>query len=142
MSAKSSDEIRYARRAAVRVKPDQIDNFLAKMRNDIFPNLKSQKGIRRMYLLRTPGENEFASLTLWNNKSFADAYGSSDAFTNNTESIREFLESDISVTQFDVDLHDVNAEALPPPRTALRRATAAKRQKPKAKKKGKQKKSR
>jgi heme-degrading monooxygenase HmoA len=143
MSTRDPGDIRYARRVAVRVKPENIENFLGKMRNDIFPSLRRETGIRRMYLLRTPGENEFVSLTLWDNKSYADAYGGS-AFTRNTESIRDFLESEPSLTEFDVELHDVNAEDLPPPKTATRKATvSAKRSKSKsAKKKNKKRKSR
>lgn len=127
MSTIDSGNIRYARRVALRVKPEEIDNFLTKMRNEIFPSLRNQAGIRRMYLLRTPGESDFVSLTLWDNKSYADAYGSSDSFTKNTESVRNMLETDPAVTQFDVDLHDVNAEDLPAPRTAVRKASAATR---------------
>jgi heme-degrading monooxygenase HmoA len=124
MSASNLDGIRYARRVALMVKPDQIDNFLAKMRSDIIPNLKSQAGIRRMYLLRTPGANDFVSLTFWDNRSYADTYGASDSFRNNTESIRDMLESEPSVTQFDVDLHDVNAEDLPAPKTAVKKVSS------------------
>jgi heme-degrading monooxygenase HmoA len=125
MPTENSDEIRYARRVALTVKSDQIDNFLAKMRNDIFPNLKNQSGIRRMYLLRTPGTNDFVSLTFWNNKSYADAYGASN-YMGNTSSIRDMLESDPALTEFDVDLHDVNAEDLPAPRAATRKARPSK----------------
>ncbi len=127
MSTRDSDNIRYARRVALSVKPEEIDNFLTKMRNEIFPSLRNQAGIRRMYLLRTPGESDFVSLTLWDNKSYADAYGTSNSFTKNTESVRNMLESDPAVTQFDVDLHDVNAEDLPAPRTALKKAATATR---------------
>jgi heme-degrading monooxygenase HmoA len=141
MSTENSSVIRYARRVAVRVKRDQVENFLSKMR-EIFPSLKREAGIRRMYLLRNPGENnnEFVSLTLWNNKSYADAYGN-DSFTRNTESIRDFLEGEPSLTEFDVELHDVNAEDLPPPKTAVRKSIAVKKSKrPKATKKKKNKK--
>lgn len=143
MSTGNSGGIRYARRVAIRVKGDQIENFLSKMRNEIFPSLRSQNGIRRIYLLRTPGENEFVSLTLWDNKSYADSYGASGSFSGNTESLRDFLQSEPSLTEFDVELHDVNAEDLPPPKTAVRRAkNVTKRSKSKTKKKNKKRKSR
>jgi heme-degrading monooxygenase HmoA len=137
MSTADSGNIRFARRVALKVKPEQIDNFLAKMRNEVFPNLRSQAGIRRMYLLRSPGENDFLSLTLWDNKSYADSYEGSD-FRKNTEALRDMLELDPSVTLFDVDLHDVNAEDLPAPSTAVKQARAGRssvRKKPKKKRK-------
>jgi heme-degrading monooxygenase HmoA len=119
-----SDNIRYARRVALTVKPEEVQNFLARMRSIVFPNLKKQAGIRRMYLLHTPGESEFVSLTFWNNKSYADSYGTSSQYANNTESIRNMLESEPTLTQFDVDLHGINAEDLPAPKTALSKVRA------------------
>jgi heme-degrading monooxygenase HmoA len=143
--AGNSNNIRYARRVALKVNPDKVDNFLSKMRSEIFPNLRNQEGIRRMYLLRTPGTNDFVSLTFWNNKSYADSYGASD-YMKNTESLRDLLESDPTLTEFDVDLHDVNAEDLPAPKSAVSKITSARARKSgrksKTKKSGKKKKSR
>jgi heme-degrading monooxygenase HmoA len=115
----SEDNSRFARRTALTVKPGQVEDFLQKMRSEIIPTMKSQDGIRRMYLLRSTqgARNEFVSLTLWNNKEAADSYGRS-AFIRNTESIRELLDTGPNVTEFDIELHDVNAQDLPPPETA------------------------
>ena len=114
MSSQESSDKKYARHLALKVKPEQIDNFLAKMRNDIYPSLKKQTGIRRVYLLRSyGGGNEFVSETLWDNKYFADTYGASNSFKENIESVRNFIESDPSVTEFDIILHDLNTMDLP-----------------------------
>lgn len=133
MSFGNSNEIRYARQVTLRIKPDQRSSFLAKMRGDIFPELKKQPGIRRMYLLRawftSKNQDEFVSLTLWNTKADADAYGASEVFRNNIEAIKESLESDISLTEFEVDLHDVNAGDLPVPKTAARKVSARRKRK-------------
>lgn len=140
-----SEVIRYARRLAIKVRPGEVDDFIAIMRDKIFPSLKNQKGIRRMYLLQTPMQNEFVSLTLWDDKSFADAYGSSGTYTQNVESAREFLESDPILTEFDVKLHDVNAEDLPPPKRArrsLEREGRQKRSKPRRSRTSKKRRSR
>jgi heme-degrading monooxygenase HmoA len=114
----ANNDLRYARRAALRVKRDQVENFLAKMHERVLPSLKEREGIRRIYLLRGPeGGNEFISLTFWNDKSHADSYGSSETSAKNTESTRDFLESDPLLTEFDVEYHYVNAEDLPPKST-------------------------
>jgi heme-degrading monooxygenase HmoA len=134
----STNDLRYARRVAFRVKPDQTSNFLEKIRVSVFPGLKEQAGIRRMYLLSTAGGNEFLSVTLWDNKSNADAYGNSEAFAKNTELVRDFLESDPVVSEFDIEFHDVNAEDLPPPKSVR----GAKRKSPRLKRKSKKRKSR
>ncbi len=118
MSPEESNDMKYARRLVLKVKPEQIDNFLAKMRDDIYPSLKKQTGIRRVYLLRSyGGGNEFVSETLWDNKYFADTYGASNSFKENLEKVRDFIESDPSVTEFDIQLHDLN-EDLPLPESA------------------------
>ena len=113
----STNDLRYARRVTLRVKRGQIGEFLRTMRDGIFPRLKEQAGIRRMYLLSSTGGNEFLSVTLWNNKSSADAYGESVAFQRNTKLVRDLLESDPVVSEFDVEFHDVNAKDLPPPKS-------------------------
>ena len=119
MSTEESNDKKYARHLAIKVKPEQIDNFLAKMRDDIYPSLKKQTGIRRVYLLRSyGGGNEFVSETLWDNKYFADTYGASNSFKENIESVRNFIESDPSVTEFDIILHDLNTTDLPLPEKA------------------------
>ena len=114
----STNDLRYARRVTLRVKRGQIGEFLRTMRDGIFPRLKEQAGIRRMYLLSSTGGNEFLSVTLWNNKSSADAYGESVAFQRNTKLVRDLLETDPVVSEFDVEFHDVNAKDLPPPKSA------------------------
>lgn len=113
----STNDLRYARRVTLKVRPDQIGTFLARMRDGVFPRLKEQAGIRRMYLLSSTGGNEFLSVTLWNSKSNADAYGDSIAFQRNNDLVRDLLQSAPVVSEFDVEFHDVNAKDLPPPKS-------------------------
>lgn len=132
MPVQAADELRYARRVGIVVKQDQVENFLSQMRSDVFPTLKQQAGIRRMYLLRSPERrNEFVSLTLWNSKSEADSYGSS-AYSKNTQTVSNFLESDPVLTEYDVEFHYVNSADLPPPKSAKQIVTRViRRSKPK-----------
>jgi len=112
------EEIRFARRVSLRAKPDRIPEFLSRMKESVFPGLRKEKGIRRIYLLKdTSKENEFVSLTLWNSKSDADAYESSGHFSANRDKVRELLEEDPGVSQFEVEYHTVG-QALPPPRAS------------------------
>lgn len=113
----SEDNLRFARRVSLKVKPFQIGSFLTKMRESVYPSLKEQAGIRRMYLLSSTGGNEFLSVTLWDNKEHADSYGNSEAFAKNNEQMKDLLESDPVVSDFDIEFHDVNAADLPPPKS-------------------------
>jgi heme-degrading monooxygenase HmoA len=118
MTAQEPDDQRYARRLSLKVKPDQVENYLKTVRESVHPNQKNQPGIRRMYLLRSRGEGrEFVSLSFWNSKAEADNYGET-LFTHNVELLKPYLESEPILTEFDVEYHDVNAESLPPPETA------------------------
>ena len=140
-----SDIQRYARRLSLKVKPDQVDEYLQTVRENVHPNLKNQPGIRRMYLLRGGG-SEFVSLSFWNSKGEADKYGRSQLFSRNLELLRPYLESEPVLTEFDVEFHDVNAESLPPPEMAVekveRRVTRSKRKSSSPKKKKTRRKSR
>ncbi len=115
-----STEPRFARRVSARVKPDRVDDFISKVESDVYPKLKQLRGIRRLYLLRPTDStnNEFVSLTLWDNKEASDEYAQSDVGREIWEAMREFTESEPTVTTYNVEVHDVNAEDLPPPETA------------------------
>ncbi len=108
-----AEEIRYARRVTLRAKPDRVEEFLSSMKEEIYPQLNKERGIRRSYLLRDVNKlNEFVSLTLWDSKSDADAYESTGHFSANRNKIREHLEEDPGVSKFEVEYHAVNP-ALP-----------------------------
>lgn len=124
-----SEAIRFARRVSLRVKPDKVNEFLSTMREKVYPGLSKEKGVRRVYLLRDTGkQNEFASLTLWNSRSDADAYESTGHYSANRDMVREYLEEDPSVTQFDVEYHTVSP-ALRPPVASRKKRTRARRTK-------------
>jgi len=113
-----AEEIRYARRVSLRAKLDGVEDFLSSMKEEIYPRLNKERGIRRAYLLRDLNKsNEFVSLTLWNSKSDADAYESTGRFSTNINKIREHLEEDPAVSKFEVVYHAVSP-ALPVPTAA------------------------
>jgi heme-degrading monooxygenase HmoA len=113
----------FAERTSLNVKPDKVEDFLSEVRNSLNPKMKEQAGIRRLYLLRSPEkENEFVSLSLWDNKDAAEQYERSDAYKETMSSLSGFLESEPSLTHYNVELRDVNAEELPPPEAAVEKA--------------------
>ena len=125
------NETRYAGCFSVKVKPELIEPFLEKMRSVVLPSIKEQEGVRRCYLLRTArNQNEFVSMTLWNTNSDADRYVTSGAFDRNTASVRDFFETTPTVTEFDVELHDVNADELPLPKSAQLASTVRREKRP------------
>ena len=117
--ASSSGNPRYARRVSMSTKPDKAGKFVSVMKDSVFPRTKRCAGARRLYLLRsTQSSNDFVVLTLWDSKKDADGYGSSEAYAKNSEELLPLVTSEPSLTEYDVVVHDVNAEDLPPPKTA------------------------
>lgn len=119
--------LRFARRAAAKVKPDEVDRFLSVMKGEVYPKLLKEKGLRRVYLLRgTSNRDEFVSLTLWNSKLSADKYESSGDYARYVGLVQDFLEESIQVSQFEVVYHSVSP-SLPSPKGGRRKRTTRKR---------------
>jgi len=125
-----SQRIRFARRVSLRARPDKVDDFLSVIRSKVYPELSREDGLRRVYLLRdTANPNEFVSLTLWDSEGAADAYEVRGHYSANRDRVREYLEEEPTVSQFEVEYHTVSP-ALPPPtarRSGERRTKKAKR---------------
>lgn len=116
-------EIKHAVQLKLRVNPNQMDNFLKSVREEFFRGLREQRGIRRMYLLRGSEDqnNELLLWTLWDSKPAGDAYWASDSGRLAVEAVREILDSEPTLTEFAVELHDINAKGLAVSRSARQR---------------------
>jgi heme-degrading monooxygenase HmoA len=117
----SGQDLRTAKRVTFRVKPDRIDEFLSVFRGDVHARLRGQKGVRRIYLFRNPEvDNEFLSLTLWNDA--PDQENSTQQnFSSNFGLLADVLETPPTFADFNVVHHEVN-DSLPLPKKAVRRA--------------------
>jgi len=119
-------EARFARRVVMRVKSDRIDEFLSRIRTEVYPGLRKEKGFRRVYLLRDAiNGNQFVSMTLWNSKADADAYESTGHYSENTDMVKDLLEEDPTASQLEVEYHTVGRALTPPP--AVKKARTTKR---------------
>ena len=100
-------------------KPGKAKKFVSVMKDSVFPRTRKCQGARRLYLLRsTQSANDYVVLTLWDSKKDADGYGSSKAYTTNSDELLPLVTSEPSLTEYDVVVHDINAEDLPPPKSA------------------------
>jgi quinol monooxygenase YgiN len=122
-------DIKHAVQLKLGISPEQADSFLETVRGKVFPSLNDRDGVRRAYLLRSL-ENEIVLLTFWNDKSAGDNYWASNLGRNAIESMKEYLQSEPSLTEYAVEIHEVNARDLPLPETArekIRKASASSR---------------
>jgi heme-degrading monooxygenase HmoA len=109
----------------LKVKPDKADEFRSVMRGRVYPKLRREKGVRRIYLLQPLEKtNEFVSLTLWNNEKDADDYESA-RYNEYLDTIKDLLDEDPSVTKFKIESHAVGQTVKKAPaRKKGRRARA------------------
>ena len=111
---------RFVRRLALKVKEGQREGFLSAVRDEIIPRTKNFHGMRRMYLLNSDvSPTDFVMLSFWNDKKDAESYQSSDTFVANSNTMREYLESDPLLSQYHIEAHHVNSDELVPPKASL-----------------------
>jgi heme-degrading monooxygenase HmoA len=125
--------MRNAQRVTLKVRPERIEDFLTSV-EEVHSKLRSQNGIRRIYLFRNPvANNEFLSLTLWNDDYSAEGTD----FLAHYDNLGELLESPPVFSEFEIVHHEVNEDLPPPPRAVrkVRQSASKKTGKVKARKK-------
>ena len=84
-----TDNNMFVRIVSAKIRQDKLEEFKKLYSEVIIPELKSVKGCRYAYLIESVNEeNEFISLTVWDNKAAADNYESSGKFTELVNSVR------------------------------------------------------
>ena len=64
----------YARNVTFRVKANMQSDYTHTFKNQILPILQKQKGFKEEITLCNPGSQDAVSISVWENKSSADAY--------------------------------------------------------------------
>ena len=79
----------YIRIVSLKIQPEMIDEFKAIYSKDIIPSLESTRGCSFAYLSESlKNGNEFLSVSLWENRIFADQYEASGKFEELTAQIK------------------------------------------------------
>jgi quinol monooxygenase YgiN len=79
----------YIRIVSLKIQPDKIDEFKEIYSREIIPALESTRGCSVAYLTESlKNTNEFLSISLWENKEFAEEYEASGKFEELTAKIR------------------------------------------------------
>ena len=79
----------YIRIVSVKIQPGKVDEFTDLYSKEIIPALESTKGCNFAYLTKNLKEdNEFLSISIWENKSFADQYETSGKFNELTSKVK------------------------------------------------------
>ena len=84
-----SDANMFVRVVSVKIHKSKLEEFKKLYSEIIIPELKSVKGCRYVYLIESINEeDEFISLTIWDNKEDADEYESKGKFAELVKKVR------------------------------------------------------
>ena len=71
----------YTRIVSAKIQPDKVQEFKTLYSEEVIPELENTKGCIFAYLIESlKEENEFLSISVWEDKSFADEYEASGKF--------------------------------------------------------------
>ena len=80
----------YIRIVSMKIQEGKLDEFKELYHNKVIPALKSTQGCRHVFLSQSiEEENEFISVTIWDNKQCADAYEASGKFAELVGKLQE-----------------------------------------------------
>jgi heme-degrading monooxygenase HmoA len=91
----------FARKVAVRLKPDALKKFTSLMDGEIVPWLRTQPGFLDLIILAAPDDSEVATLSFWDEEHNAQAYNSS-GYPKALKILEELLDAQPYVKTFNV----------------------------------------
>jgi heme-degrading monooxygenase HmoA len=100
----------FARKVAVRLKPDALEKFVSLMDGEIVPWLRTQPGFLDLIILAAPDGSEVATISFWDEEHNAQAYNST-GYPKALKMLEELLDAQPYVKTFNVvssTLHEVD----------------------------------
>jgi heme-degrading monooxygenase HmoA len=91
----------FARKVAVRLKPDALKEFVNLMDGEIVPWLRTQPGFLDLITLAAPDGSEVATISFWDEEHDAQAYNSS-GYPKALKLLQELLDGTPYVKTFNV----------------------------------------
>ena len=91
----------FARKVAVRLKPDALEKFVSLMDGEILPWLRTQPGFLDLIILAAPDDSEVATISFWDEEHNAQAYNSS-GYPKVLKILEELLDAKPYVKTFNV----------------------------------------
>ena len=91
----------FARKVAVRLKPNSLREFTNLMNREILPWLRRQEGFLDLIILAVTDSTEVATITFWDHKRNAEAYNST-GYPEALKLLEELLDGAPYVKTFDV----------------------------------------
>ena len=116
----------FARKVAVRLKPDALEKFVSLMDGEIVPWLRTQPGFLDLIILAAPDGSEVATISFWDEEHNAQAYNSS-GYPMALKILEELLDAKpyvktfnvVSSTLQEVDFAEFAEKAIEHPKSVL-----------------------
>jgi heme-degrading monooxygenase HmoA len=116
----------FARKVAVRLKPDALEKFVSLMDGEIVPWLRTQPGFLDLIILAAPDGSEVATISFWDEEHNAQAYNSS-GYPKALKILEELLDAKpyvktfnvVSSTLQEVDFAQFAEKASPQPKSVM-----------------------
>jgi hypothetical protein len=91
----------FARSVSVHLKPNSVAEFTQLIERETVPTLRKQKGFKEAISLIAPGGAEALSISLWETKENAEAYGR-DGYPGVLKTLARVVEGTPQVRTYDV----------------------------------------
>jgi len=104
----------FARKVAVRLKPDSLTKFTNLMDREILPWLRKQEGFLDLIVLAVTDNREIATISFWDHQGNAEAYNSS-GYPEALKVLEELLDGRPYVKTFEVVSSTLHRSALVAP---------------------------
>ena len=101
----------FARKVAVRLKPDSLTKFTNLMDREILPWLRKQEGFLDLIVLAVTDSREIATISFWDHQGNAEAYNSS-GYPEVLKVLEELLDGQPYVKKFEVVSSTLHRGAL------------------------------
>ena len=102
------DKTRFARLITMKVREGQGRKFVQTFKSEVASTAAGIPGLRRLYLLRPVGKSGvFVVLSLWEDRSSAEAYAKSGVNDTYSAKLRSLLKEEERVKKFEVESHVV-----------------------------------
>jgi hypothetical protein len=91
----------FARNVSVHLKSNMLSDYTRAFENDVLPLLRKQKGFRDEITFAGPGGIDVTAISLWENKTDADAYNT-NVYPQVLKTMARFIEGTPKVQTSDV----------------------------------------
>jgi hypothetical protein len=102
----------FARNVSIHLKPNMLSDYTRTFEKDVLPLLRRQKGFKDEITFAGPGGVDVTAISLWENKTDAEAYNTS-TYPEVLKTLARFIEGTPTVRTSDVVSSTLHQIAVP-----------------------------